>query len=531
MMKKYIFGLMFLLVPATFTFAQNIELPDLTTVVSGETVKAGIDTLPNFTDVMLEKEGSGNVVPVLPDVDTPADSTMNVINSVQAEKTIFAEGMIGGGYPSLFTGDFSVFRLSGESPFKIAFSHDSAVGYGNHSLGDGYNDRSTNLTVEKVFQKNQFTFKAAGSYKALSNGLQRHVPGLTSLNQDLYSGSGMVQWNVNSIFTTGVKADVNFYNRYADVAEGEFTAASVLNLNPELFANIEINDFTVRISGNYWLDNDVNNKVSEEIAHRGLFDAGLSWESDYIRAFGTVGLVIGNRLNGNDVVVPFTLGIDSAFPVYFSNRRFSIGAEGGLITVNNKVSDLESKYKFTGLTDMPSENSDWYGKLNISVPLKESFTGNAVFEYKKTAFNNGLLQPLYKSINTGIYGYEIRDMQQFISDLSLAYHYKIFTITGAWHSNWLDIPALECGHQVSLDLNFQSEDSNWGANLKGIWNLDGDVTMPVINFDGFVRLTSSVRAVLNVQDTIPLFTGKERVYAGNYVCRGGTVTALLKFFF
>lgn len=535
-MKKYILCAIITAGIAGSLFSQDIELPDLTTVISGETVKAGADALPDFKDVMIVPEGSGTVVPVLPDVDTPSDSDLNTLKGVQAEKTIFAEGLIGGGYPSLFTGDFSVFRLSGDSPFKISFTHNSAVGYENHSLEDGFSDRKTELFVEKGIQKNNFNVNLNFGYEALSNGLQRQIQELTSLNQDIYAGAGTVRWDVNEKFSAGVNADLSFYNRYADVASGHFASASVLDIQPELFAMWKINNFNIGLNGIYSMESDVAEEISKDMLHRGEFGLNVQWSNEMIQAYGKAGVIFGNRINDNSVVVPFTVGIGSSFPVYFSNRRFGISAEGGIDSCMNKIADLEKKYKFSGLLTMPSETSDWYGKLNLSVPLKESFTGAVTFEYRQTAFNNGHWQPLYdlnssKTGIKGIYGYGVSEMQQFISDISLTYHYNIFTLTGGWRSNWIDVPVLEAAHQLILDLNFQSEDSKWGADVKGIWNLNGDASIPVINMEGFARLSSSVRAVLSVEDVLKLFGGEERVYAGEYICRGGTVTALLKFIF
>ena len=55
-------------------FAQNIELPEVTTVISSETEKADAEALPDFSDVLtkpgIAASGSGNVDPVLPEVET-----------------------------------------------------------------------------------------------------------------------------------------------------------------------------------------------------------------------------------------------------------------------------------------------------------------------------------------------------------------------------------------------------------------------------------------------------------------------------
>lgn len=529
-MNKYIFTTLFLL-SGTVLFAQNIELPDVTTVITGDSVTVGADALPDFEDVLLVKEGSGDIEPQLPDVESPSSSELNSKNSGEAEKSIFAEGQIGGGYPTLFKGDFSVFRLSGLSPFKLYFGHDSSAAYGSHALTDGFSDRSTNLTIEKSFQKNSFKWGFYGAYQALSNGLQNQIAGITNLNQDNYSGSGNFEYDFGKGLSLGVNAGLNFYNRYADVASGSFSTASIISLNPELFFKWKSNGLEIGFDGSYSFENDLNNVVYDQNLHRGIFGTSLAWSNDYVKLYGDVHGLVGNQLNGNTILAPFTVGIDAFFPVYFSNRRFSISAKGGLDSFMKSVSELERTYKFTSLNLAPSETTDWYAILELGVPLKESFTGNLSVEYRDTAFGNGYWQPLYSSENSGLYAYEMKELQQLNTDLSLTYHYKIFSISGGWNSYWLDLPVLENAYKLYLDLNFQSQDSRWGFDLNGAMALGESDYTPIINLEAFVRLTSAVRAVISVEDFLKLVKAESRLYAGTYIARSGTATLLLKFFF
>ena len=50
-------------------WAQNIELPEVTTVISGESEKAGEDALPDFSDVLKLPTGSGDLQPLLPETE------------------------------------------------------------------------------------------------------------------------------------------------------------------------------------------------------------------------------------------------------------------------------------------------------------------------------------------------------------------------------------------------------------------------------------------------------------------------------
>ena len=97
--KKSVF--FFLTAFAVFELsAQTIELPEVTTVISGETDKAGEDALPDFSDVLKIPAGSGGVEPVLPEVETSENTDIAAGKSKPVEKSVYAEGLIGGGYPA-----------------------------------------------------------------------------------------------------------------------------------------------------------------------------------------------------------------------------------------------------------------------------------------------------------------------------------------------------------------------------------------------------------------------------------------------
>lgn len=531
-MKKIIYSLILITVISSFVTAQNIELPDVTTVIDGETIKAGLDALPDFSDALIIDKGSGEVVPELPDVDTPADSDLDNSKGAAEEKSIFAEGLVGGGYPTMFLGDFSMFRAIGDSPFKLGFSYNSAVGYAGHSLTDGFNDRTTKFTLEKSYRKNQFSWGFNGNYQAVSNGLQNHVKGISSINQDVYAGNGNIAYEFNNGFSIGFDAGVNFYNRYADVTEGTFPVISFLNLTPEVLFKWQGNGFLVDFICNYNFGTDTKNTISENNFHRGEFKLDFGWQNKVVKVYANAAAVVGNVINDNSVVVPFTVGIDAGIPVKFSERKLTLSILGGIDSKLAQIYELENKYKFTTFSFVPGEQSDWYGRFEMSVPVKDGFTGMLGVEYRQTAFDNVVYNPVYNNISSyGTFDYSGNTNQQVMTELSLLYTYKLLTITGTWNSNWLDVPALENENFVSLDLNLQSDKAIWGVDLFAGFGLNKTASVPVINFEGFVKVTSALRAVLSANDIIELFKNEQRIYAGDYITRGGNVCLLLKFSF
>ena len=101
--KKSVFWTfpMLFLIPLS---AQNIELPEVTTVITGESVTAGSDALPSFENVIVTPQNSEKESILLPEVTVSSNSIQKKSDEDYYKKDIFAEGKIGGGFPTLFTG-------------------------------------------------------------------------------------------------------------------------------------------------------------------------------------------------------------------------------------------------------------------------------------------------------------------------------------------------------------------------------------------------------------------------------------------
>lgn len=540
-MKKIIVGFSVFFVLCGFGFTQaneEIALPEVTTVIDGENITAGLDSMPDFSDVLIDSTGSGNIVPQLPEVEIEAENKAVSENAKAEEKSIYAEGQLGGGYPSLFTGDFSVYRLDGDSPFNLAFHHNSSAGYSGHTLTDGYNSRDTSMSVDQTIIRNQFEFKFGGLYETLEQGLQNKVSDISNYNADLIDFYSNFTWNTVKGFSLGADFDGSFYDRYADITSSQNYSGpafiknkTVYEVSPAIFAKWNKGGFNLDFNGRYLFTALSPNEAKNN--NSGNFGLGFSWQNLGVKLYSAADLVFGSQMNEQSLLVPFTVGVESAFPVSFSNRRVSLVVEGGLNAWQDKISLLEKQYKYTSLENLPGEASEWYGKFDLSLPLKSAFTGNMVFDFRKTAFNNGRLMPLYDNSKMayGQYGFEVRNVTMFQSQVDIAYHYKLLSLMAGWYANWLDVPALESSQMIRINISLQSEASKWGVNLLGKFGFGDDVPVPVLSIDGFVRLTPAVRIVACVDDIIKLVTNESRIYAGQYIAEGGNVSLLVKFFF
>lgn len=539
MIRKYLVSI-FIVMMTVSVFAQaasdsQIELPDLTTVVTGENSEEYAPA-PDFTDVLNMPYDSGDLAPVLPAAAVENDGIVSSPVDEYQNKDIYAEGKIGGGYPATFEGNFEISRLYGADPFRIAFNHESTGGYAGHNLADGYNNNDTSIELQKDFIRKNLKWGFGGSYEDLGKGFQGKTESVSSNNQDSVGLFFNLLWSMPKNFQLSFNVDSEFYYRFAQITYNKSQANPVpdwikntsrVSAEPELKFSWINNGFDISLGSVYSLE--AWNKVS----NRGEFDFAFSWKNDSVKLFTDVGLVVGNTLGENKLTVPFTAGLNAYLPVYFSDRKLNLSLAGGLESQRFTTSELEKKYAFSGLTQLPSEASDWFADFELLVPLKTSFTGTVAAGYKKTAFNNGIFTPDYvkESFDNGLYTYTQKDREELFTDFAFTWKYKLFAVTAGYRSNWMDVPVLENKHTISVDFTLQSSKGKWGTTLGTSYLLDAKDNKPKINLEGYVQASSAVRIVLSVNDMLKLLGAEERVYKGQYISNSGNAVLLVKFLF
>ena len=514
----------------------QIELPDLTTVVAGGQETDDFAPPPSFDDVLDIPYNSGDLVPVLPSISAGDESDVVAAGGQSDQKDIYAQGEIGGGYPAAFTGDFEIARLYGADPFKISFKHNSAAGYAGHNLADDYKEGQTSISLEKDFIRKNLRWGFSGLYEDRGNGLQSKVENISAYNQDSIGLAANLLWSLPKDFYLGFDVDSQFYYRFSELTKAGESAAVVpqwikntsrVTVNPDFVIGWKHNGFDISFDAAYDLE------AWKQASNRGQIDLNFSWKNEKIKLFADAGIVFGNTIGNNTVIPPFEVGLETLLPVYFSDRKLNFSLSGGLASNRQTTNELEKSFKFSGMEEMTSETSDWFGNINLLVPLKSSFTGNVAAGYKRTAFDNGVWTPDYSDSNLvcGLYGFSVKNRNELFTDFAFTWKYKIFAATAKYHANWLDIPVLENKHTISVSFALQSQKGLWGVNLDTEYLLDASDNKPVINLEGFVQAASSVRIVLSVNDMLKLLGAEERHFAGQYAANSGNAMLLVKFLF
>lgn len=521
---------------------EEISLPDVSTVISGGAPKVGKSAVPDYSVVLpeLAKDMDDEIIPQLPDsIQSDAESTKaDAIGGKTVSKNVYVEGLAGGGYPGFYTGNFSVYRQSGNNPFKITFGHESANGYATHAVTDGYFEKNTDIGAEKTFTVKNHKIVVGVNYESNDNGLQNQAEGISDLSQEELALYTNYNWKIHHGMNLMFGFDGNWYKRYETVT-GSVSPASwakdvmLLDVSPVLKFDFNYKGFGTGLSAEYSLQSDLRKDLeTSDSVNRGQFMYNIGWGNETVHLYGNVGIVVGNYIGQNPVQVPFNAGIDLAFKTDISARKISVSLKGGMDSSETKISEVERKYLFTAFNVLPGETSDWFGKLDFTLPIKDVFTLDLNGEFKTTAFGNGTYVPMYDSTLTyGVYSYEKTETTQVNTNVDFSARIGIANVSANWQAHWTDVPSLCSPHTVGLKASLQDKLAHWGGDLGFAMGIGGSDYVPEIDLSFFYRLTPSVRLAISADDVVKLVSGTQRVYAGNYISRSGSATVLVKFFF
>lgn len=530
---------------------EAIELPEVTTVVSGESIKAGKEAVPDYKEILPDTSSSELELPEMNQVNTQnvPQSSFKVLSPWK--KTVFAEGRIGGGFPFNFLGDFSIYRSLGNAPFSINFYHESFEGFGNKNPENGFFERNTEVDAVKEFLSQKNRNKFSGRYKMTDRGLQSKSESCTDTVYHSIAGKYEGDWFFTNGMFFNVKAGGDFYNRYGTTYKGALPpadswekSANILSLNPGLGFGWNNNGFRIAFNTNY--DTSLNLKKSEtlekahgssskESSHRVEFKIDSSWENSSFKIWGNAAAVTGTAAGSNPVIVPFTLGIHYKFSADGNNVPALFAVEGGCISAQNTIGKIESMYSYTSCPAIPVESTDWYGTVRLVVPVKDLVRLNIDGNFYKTAFDKGIWAPDYEGAiaKSGFYMAEQKNRTDLNTKIAGTVNLGQVKFYSEWKAFWIDVPVLEKKHTITASAMYLSKDASWNieAYVKQAVDSDDD-KVPDLGISGAVRVSNSMRLALDVKDVIKLCTNKTRTFAHSvYKEKSGNLSALVKFQF
>lgn len=526
---------------------EEISLPDVSTVISGGAPKVGKSAISDFSDVLPSADsGTEDFIPRLPETSETGTLSSDAVLKAFPEKSIYVEGLAGGGFPGFIAGNFKIYRETGMNPFLVEFGHESANGYSGRNLTSAYSDRNTFISADKVFKTEKLKVDINARFEAADNGLQNKFENISNVTKEnLGAGFGLERRFPHGM-ELGFSALGDWYKRYstitgtlADNIEDYAKNVGLLYLDPELYFLWHGKGFLLKTTAAYGLEYDAKNSFEgSQASSRGDFAFDFGWKNEVVNVFSSVGVIVGNHIGDNSVVVPFEAGVDFGFPSGISSRKIKIGVKGGLDSFRSKISDSEKKYLFAAAQVLSEETSDWFGEAQMILPIKDRFTLVAWSEFRKSALGNGVFMPDYKTKKElkelfGQYVFVQDELTQFNTDFDFSVRLGKVNLSAGWKSYWADVPSAQSNHFVSTNISFQDDKARFGFDGKFGMSLDSEYdNVPEIDLEAFFRLTPAVRLAVSADDVVKLITNGERKYAGSeYISRSGTASVLVKFFF
>lgn len=573
-MKKTVFKITLLLSSAFFLSAQNsqnqktqsepieeeIELPDVTTVVNGKTFTAGKDSVPDYSEILPENDSPEIQLPQMDGVKSANNSVDISERASQKEKDIYAQGELGAGYPFYFKGDFSIYRASGDSPFEIDFNHESTEGFAREKSNEGFFERATSVHGKQSFYHENVQHTLEAEYKMNNDGLQLKSDSYSDTVKHTISANANSDWSLSNGILISYGLDAAWFNRYGQIMKESETAKNfidstkIIDFNPYFGFGWQNDTFTTMLTALYGFqgnldgsDNllELSGSSSNEHSHRGQFKLALGWENDSIKVGADGSVIVGSATGKKDVLPAFTALFDFKTDYFTEGRFLTVSAQGGLQSYQEKIRTLENTFKFSAMPAIPTETSDWFAKIDVTVPILTIFEATSGFEFKKTAFENGVWQAIYNntnllsignaspSVSSGLYCISPQERTEFNTDLGFSVDFSPLKAGIEWKSFWKDVPSLEDTQKITLSLEYQSLDAKWNAGTTTAFAFGKDTdTCPDISAWAGVRLASRLSLALELNDTVKLFRGAKRKYAhSQYITTSGNAMLLVKFQF
>ncbi|MBQ0050619.1 MAG: hypothetical protein KBT11_00980 [Treponema sp.] len=534
---------------------EEIELPDVTTVISGGAFTAGKDSVPDYKEILPETDSPKIQLPTMGKSKAEGISVKDRSESLSKEKDIYAEGELGAGYPFYFIGDFSVYRASGNSPFAINFSHESSEGFASEKAREGYFIRNTKVAGEKGYHNEKCDHNIFAEYKTSDDGLQLNSKQFTDMVKHNITGGFDSKWNFkNGMFLSyGFSGD--WFSRYGQLSNENvfdgtsipektfYSESSALTLLPVFSFGWSGNGFNAFFKSSYTgqfnlkqADNLVKaeGSSSSESSHRAQFTLGGGWKKDLLELSLDGSLVVGSAIGEKDVVPAFALGLNYSTDM-IEGQFMTISLKGGLDSYQSKLSTLENLYKYSVLPCLPVETTDWFCDFGLDFPVNPMLEFNAGIGFKKTAFENGIWQADYGSstLKHGLYKIFNVERTDFNTKLGASFDYNNVKFGAEWKSFWKDVPVLEEQQSILATISYQSESTKWnlGASTKVAMGDDVDACPDISGWAG-VKLAPALSVAFRLNDTVKLFTRESRKYAHSaYIQKGGSAVLLVKFQF
>lgn len=526
----------------------NIILPDIMTIVEGDVPVVADDAIPSFVSVippekpLTETVVEEDIIPV--SVNETENKMLSPSEMAVRERSLFMEGSVGGGWPGNVMGDiFIQTRRSSDnatalpSPFTFRFNHNSAFGFGTHDPAKGYTVSNTLLKGRKTFTREKIEWYLDGLYNTSSDGLQSKSLVFSDITNHTIDGKTGLLLFLPQGFSLNGNMNIGLFTRYADSIANDTMPSlshhfSVFSIVPALGIDWKKNSVGIAFDAEY-LYNNLYGSASDSI-HRGSIMLSAFWEREAVlRIEGKTAVVFTSADVPGQIIIPFSLSAEGKIPLGKTDRQIMVAVSGGLESFQPEYGSLFTDNVFTVFRSLAGEQSDWFARTSVIIPVGSMFAVSVLGEFRSTALENGCAESDFSSWTAeyGFFSGRTVTRTSFDSDIGISFAKGMFDAGITWRSRWLHVPAGAYRNSIIGTFAVHDSDARWGADISAeiSWRHDR-FALPDISFGSFYRATRFVSFALKMTDVVPLILGRDRIYEGPYILRGGAITFLLQFY-
>jgi len=533
---KRFFAIGFTILSAACLFADGIAVPDLETrirnsgnVVPESALPAVTSTAPAVVPQLGTQTQAVPAVPV-PAVTAPATPVSEGALAPIVPSPITGSIGLGAGSPESLFADVFLTKASSALPgFAVKFGYNAADGYGSWSTGNGCFDRTT-LINARVFDD-----RAKGGWFTdiglieRSDGFQGKniwYYGLSRKTVSIKGGAVSVPLMAEGLsFSASCEGALfSFYEDSPRPSTGSEMISDYrgYSLAPLVSFDYEKGGFSASLSGQYGYET----AVDESEFH----DANGTLSLRYIRSgfdLGASASIAGDNLDG--ILDPFSLSFS------WSNTDFilrHIGVSGGLSRTLYSSRLLAEKEPFIALDGLSVNAADWTAAGGFTLSPLDRITVDAGAEYRKTAFNRGILALTDTIDATSRIPFVRTNRDSLVTRASVTGTNDWFSVTAGYSGEWMDRLYRRSLHQVNAGATVFSPGAvrTWEAGVKSVFAIDF-ADIPILSASGTFRPVHNFAITLSFDDSLPLALGKTRTRNGLYAERSGacTLSALINF--
>jgi len=459
--------------------------------------------LPQFSEQLPEAEQMG--------IESSAFSGRSPVQPEAEEREtadFFSEGIIGGGSDNHLIGDIALYKR-GEMPiYQFRFSHEGIDGYGNNAPGEGFFDRTEELSGSFETGSGRQQVRLSMDYLEQETGLQDFDGPISVIHRFLHGTAGYV-YDPDSLLYFSVQFEGHSGSQYRG---GEDQEREIF-LDSEAALGIEGEKFLFGGKTGYSFQEAPGGAELQQLgfelqtAYYGRrFDlnaeGGIHWDEE------------------NQFMFPWMVRLEGAM-----GERGQYRLEGGYRIEDVLYRLLWDSYPLLDTAEGLDLLSGWNASifLGFNISSRMRWTGGAEWRLATgipVPDDLDAADPL-----TGLFPFRLEGAEELYAhmdmDLSIG---RNTGLKAGWNSIFSSVEKLDPLHSLNAGLVFDNSESGFGAGLSGEYRIEPSDSLPLIDAYLQYRISKGIQLVLEGKDFFAPFYEEGRPWWGDYESRGMNIT-------